>query len=173
MTDFFKEDMPDDGDEYIKSKTQIKREMEALQALGKRLMALKPDISAKAPISDVLHAALRESRRITQNEASRRHLQYIGKLMRDEDEAAVTAFVERYEIGAAANAQHFHKLEIWRDRLISDDKALAKFMSEYTAADRQRLRQLIRNARKEAEQNKAPASSRKLFKYIRELAEEI
>ncbi|TPC95485.1 DUF615 domain-containing protein, partial [Escherichia coli] len=38
-------------------------------------------------------------------------------------------------------------------------------------ADRQQLRTLIRNAKKEKEGNKPPKSARQIFQYLRELAE--
>ncbi|MCY1460890.1 hypothetical protein D9M71_784850 [compost metagenome] len=51
------------------------------------------------------------------------------------------------------------------------DDALEKFVGEYPQADRQQLRSLIRQAQHELAHNKPPASSRKIFKYIRELDE--
>ncbi len=170
MTDFF-DDQPQ-PEEELKSKTQIKREMEALQELGKKLIGQKPELLAKLPLSDELHRALEEAGRIRQNEAKRRHLQFIGKLMRDVDTEAIREAIERQEAGTRAYIQHFHQLESWRDRLLANDKEISAFLEAYPAADRQHLRQLIRNATKEAAQNKPPASARKLFKYIRELDEE-
>ncbi len=101
----------------VKSKTQIKREMEALQKLGQRLIGQKPEFLEKLPLTDRLRAALEESSRITQNEAKRRHLQFIGKLMRDVDADSIQQHLDRQEAGTRAHTQHFHQLEIWRDRL--------------------------------------------------------
>jgi ribosome-associated protein len=158
-------------DEEYKSKTQIKREAEALQKLGAKLLTQKKQVLAKLELSDELRAALKESARIKQNEAKRRHLQYIGKLMRDADVEQIQQAIDRQAAGTQAYAQHFHKLERWRDQLLQDDNHIQAFTTEYPAADRQHLRQMLRNARKEAEQNKPPASARKLFKYIRDLDE--
>lgn len=158
-------------EEEGKSKSQIKREMEALQKLGKKLLDQKPEFLDKLPLGDRLRAAIEESKRITQNEAKRRHLQFIGKLMRDVDAEVIQEHIERQEAGSRAHAQHFHTLENWRDQLIAHDDNLVPFLEQYAEADRQHIRQLVRNARKEAAQNKPPASSRKLFKYIRELDE--
>ncbi len=159
-------------EEDVKSKSQIKREMEELQQLGKKLLNLKADVVDKMELPDRLRAAIEESTRITQNEAKRRHLQFIGKLMRDTDVEQIREAIERQEAGSRAHAQHFHQLESWRDRLIDNDDHINAFMEVYPAADRQHLRQLTRNAKREAEKNKAPASARKLFKYIRELDEQ-
>jgi ribosome-associated protein len=170
MTDLF--DLPSDDEPEEKSKTQIKREMEALQDLGKKLMEQKPDILKKMPLSDELLRAIKESHRIKQNEAKRRHLQYIGKLMRDVDAEAIQLVIDQHEAGTRAYVQYFHQLETWRDRLIQENPTpLEAFIQVYPDADRQHLRQLIRNAQREAQQEKPPAASRKLFKYIRELAD--
>ncbi len=172
MSDFFDDQHEQEVDAEPKSKTQVKREMEALQELGKKLLGQKPEFLAKLPLSDELRAALKESERIRQNEAKRRHLQFIGKLMRDVDADLIRQHLDRQEAGTREYVQHFHQLENWRDRLLGDVEEITAFMQAYPQADRQHLRQLIRNAEREAAHNKPPASSRKLFKYIRELDEQ-
>ncbi|MEH6470882.1 MAG: ribosome biogenesis factor YjgA [Halopseudomonas sp.] len=169
MSDRF-DDIEQDDEDY-KSKTQIKREVEALQKLGAKLIGQKQEVLDKLPLGDELRAALKEALRLKQNEAKRRHLQYIGKLMRDVDPELVQQTIDRQEAGTQAYTQHFHKLERWRDRLLEDDSQINSFATDYPDADRQHLRQLIRNARKETELNKPPATTRKLFKYIRQLDE--
>jgi ribosome-associated protein len=63
-----------------------------------------------------------------------------------------------------------HKLEEWRDRLIRDgDNALGEALETFPNADRQQLRQMIRQAQKETEQNKPPKTARTLFRYLRDL----
>ncbi len=169
MTDFF-EDQPEQDPEY-KSRTQIKREVEALQELGKKLINQKADVIAKLPLSDSLIAALQEAKRIHQNEAKRRHLQYIGKLMRDVDIEQICELIDRQEAGTKAHVQYFHQLENWRDRLLKEDSEISAFLEAFPNGDRQHVRQLVRNANREEKNNKPPASARKLFKYIRELDE--
>tara|TARA_R110001583_G_C5443640_1_gene390127 strand:+ start:88 stop:606 length:519 start_codon:yes stop_codon:yes gene_type:complete len=157
------------NEEEIKSKTQIKREAEALQKLGAKLIGQKQDFLDKLPLNDELRAALKEALRLKQNEAKRRHLQYIGKLMRDVDPELIQQAIDTLEAGTQAYTQYFHNLERWRDRLLADDNQINSFAEEYPETDRQHLRQLVRNSRKETELNKPPANARKLFKYIREL----
>lgn len=154
------------------SKSQLKRDMERLQKLGARLLELKADQLAQLSLSDEMRAALREMGRIKSREARRRHLQYIGKLMRSEDEASIREFIERQDAGSAAQKRFLHELENWRDRLIAEgDGALGEYLDAHPTADRQQLRQLIRNARREHELEKPPAASRKLFRYLRDLSE--
>ena len=81
-------------------------------------------------------------------------------------------FLDQLDASTRQYNERFHNLERWRDRLIAgDDAVLEKFVVDYPDADRQQLRSLIRQAQHEVAQNKPPAASRKIFKYIRELDE--
>jgi ribosome-associated protein len=155
------------------SKSQIKREMHALQEMGAQLVELNDDQLAKLPLGDKLLAAILESRNIKQHIARKRHLKHIGKLLREEDAEAIRSGLEVLFNQDKAATARFHRMEQWRDRLIAEgDGALAEFINEYPTADRQQLRQLIRNAQREATANKPPKSARQLFKLIRELVEQ-
>lgn len=159
-------------DENWVSRSQKKRDVEALQDIGVRLVELKPDQLEKIDISDTLRDAVIEAKRLTSRSAIRRHMQYIGKLMRNEDGEEIQAAIDRFDVTTQAHNQVFHKLEKWRDRLINNEKGMLDvILTEYPQTDMQHLRQLVRNAQKEQSQNKPPAATRKLFKYLRELEE--
>ncbi|MEH6576359.1 MAG: ribosome biogenesis factor YjgA [Amphritea sp.] len=166
------EQNPFDEEEWV-SKSQRKREVEELQKLGAKLPELNKEQLAKTPMGEVLRKAVEEAQRLQpRSEATRRQMQYIGRLMRDEDTDAIKTAIERFEAGKQAHAQIFHKLERWRDRLIQGDNSdLQAYLQEDAGADIQHLRQLLRNAQKENKQGKPPVASRKLFKYLRERAE--
>lgn len=166
MNDF---DLPEEFDEeHIISKTSIKRDMHELQALGKRLTELKQNQLDKVPMSETLRKAVEESKRITKREATRRHMQYIGKLMRDEDAEAIQNAVDLFDASSKAFAQALHALERWRDRLIEGgNDCLSEYFDENPNADIQHLRQLVRNAKKDVRNEKNTGSSKKLFKYLR------
>lgn len=161
----------DTFDEYeAPSKSQIKREMHALQALGKKLLELNADQLKQIVLTDDMLAAIAESRRIRAHEAQRRHLQYIGKLMRHEDIEGISAKLALFDSTSEAYNQQFHQLEHWRDRLVAQgDDALNLLMEEKPNADRQAFRQLIRQAQKEQAQGKPPAAARKIFRELRTL----
>ena len=160
----------DDFDE--KSKSQVKRELLALQELGERLTTLKPDLIARLPLSDALHKALVDAPKHKAHIARKRHIQYIGKLMRDQDVDAIVALVDQLDASTRQYNERFHALERWRDRLIAgNDETLEAFVVEFPETDRQHLRGLIRHAQHEAARNKPPAANRKIFKYIRDLDE--
>ncbi|AQZ93446.1 ribosome biogenesis factor YjgA [Halopseudomonas phragmitis] len=173
MTEFHDEQQFDE-DEGV-SKSQVKRELQALRDLGQRLLELKPEQLAKLELTDKLRLALAEAHRHTARGALKRHMSFVGKLMRDQDIEAIQAFVDRLDSSSQAHAQHFHQLERWRDRILSGNPdELEAFISSYpqAASERQTLRQLTRQAAKEAKENKPPAAARKVFKLIRTLVEE-
>ena len=139
-----------DEQEERPSKSQLKREMHALQALGETLIAMKPAERARFPLSDDMLRAIEETSRIRSHEGRRRHMQYVGKLIRKEDLTAIQGVFDAIEQEKEQRDHAFHRLEKWRDRLVDEgDDAVDLFMADYPNADRQALRQLVRNARKE------------------------
>jgi ribosome-associated protein len=151
----------------IVSKTQKKREMLELQALGVALAKLSDTQLDAIAMPDPLREAVREARRITSHEAKRRQMQFVGRVMREVDPAPIRAALAEIEGGSEqANARH-RRLESWRERLVADDAALTAFAAEYPGADLQALRALIRNARKEAAEGKPPRAYRELFRTLK------
>lgn len=135
------------------SRTDLKRESDALQKLGEDLLGLGASLMARQPIPEKLMEALTEARRITNFEGKRRQMQYVGKLMRKLDEATVAslrAALEEQRKGPAADKLALHQAEEWRDRLIADDDSLQKFVALCPGIETQPLRALIRQARKDA-----------------------
>ena len=154
------------------SRAELKRDMHELKEIGARLMDMKPAILDKLPLNERLREALDESKRIKSHNARKRHLGFIGKLMQDQDIEPIQEMFKRMDASSDEYNRHFHQLEKWRDRLITEGQpALTAFLDKFPEADHQHIRQLVRNAQKEVKQEKPPASARKLFKYIRELHE--
>ena len=173
-----KHDYDDDQDIEWVSKTQMKQEMHRLQAIGERLLTLRADQLATVPTSEALQAAIDESRRITQNEARRRHLQYIGKLMRDEDIDGIQLALDRLDPSSEVFLREQNQAEQWRSRLLKDSGAEAAWFEQFPDTERQAFRALVRAARKEQpDEADAPVrsgkQSKRLLKWIREaLAEQ-
>lgn len=163
--------MTEEDEEYI-SKSQIKRECHALTDLGVELVALTDDQLKTISMSDTLQNAINEAKKIRKHSAIKRQRLYIGKLIRNEDWETISQQLEKLkEISQQSNAE-FKAMERWRDRMLEDgNNAVNEFVGQYHDADRQKLRQLVKNAIKEKQQNKPPANARKLFKYIREIIE--
>ncbi|WP_286220332.1 ribosome biogenesis factor YjgA [Marinobacter apostichopi] len=167
-------DQYDDEDEFGKSKSQLKREMHALQDLGKRMLDLSNDQLETLPISETLRSAIEESRRIRQNEAKRRHLQYVGKIIRQEDDPdALKRAIDAFDAGSEEHTRRHHLAERWRDRMITEgDSVVGEFFNYCPSADMQHLRNLARNARKDVEKQKNTGQARKLFRYLRECVDD-
>lgn len=152
-----------------KSKTRLKKEMQDLQGLGAELVKLSSDRLKKMDLPEELYIAVRECQRITQNGALRRQRQYIGKIMRGIDPAPIEEQLAALRGESNAVKAEFHALENWRSRLLEHESAVAEWVQQHPDTDVQHLRNLIRNARKEAEMGKPPKSSRELFRMLREL----
>lgn len=155
--------------EQIISKTQRKQEMHELQALGEELVALPKDKLRQIDLPENLRDAIKDAQRITAHGGRKRQLQYIGKLMRNVEAEPIKKKMQTWQGHHAAETARIHQLENWRTRLIKDTDALSEFIALYPGADIQHLRALIRNAQKEALNNKPPKSSRELFKTLRDL----
>lgn len=166
----------DSDDDTGLSKTEQKKAMERLQALGERLATLNLEQLKKMPISETLFGALAELKRLKAHEALRRQKQYIGKLMRDEDEEAILNV-----LNPLANPTLNKQLELLIDRLLNQgDPAINDVVRRYPAAERHTLRQHVRAALKEvaaiaemAEDEQATAEKparKKLLMYLREIA---
>lgn len=154
------------------SKSQLKRDMLALQKLGEQLASESRDRVMRVPLPDDLRAAILDCQRIKAHEGRRRQVQFIGKLMRGLDEEQVGAIkkvMDSWKGASKAETAALHALERWRERLLADDKALTDLMAQYPQTDVQHLRTLIRNARKELEQNKPPKSNREIFQILKAL----
>ncbi|RUO78574.1 ribosome biogenesis factor YjgA [Pseudidiomarina taiwanensis] len=161
-----------DDDDFV-SKSQLKREAAALQALGEKLVNLSAGKLAKIPLDDSLADAILLAQKIrNKREGYRRQLQFIGKIMRQLDTAEIEAAVAELEKQHDTQNAFFHQLEKTRDAILSDgDEAIQAFLADYPLADRQKLRQLYRQAQKQQQQNKPPQAARELFKYLREVAQ--
>src|SRR6266446_7836183 len=138
--------------------------MHELQALGAALVELpETQLKSMALADDLLEAVL-EAKRIKSHEAKRRQMQYIGRLMRDIDAAAIRSRLGEIE-GSSAQASAAHRrLETLRARLLSDDAALTDFAAEHPGAALQTLRTLIRNSRKQLQEGNRTRAYRELIK---------
>jgi len=143
--------------------------MTELQELGAELVALSVDQIKKIGLPDDLREAVRAAQRITQHEAHRRQLQYIGKLMRSLDPEPIRAALDEINGVSAAATARMHALERLRTRFLEDEKVISEIAAAHPQADLQHLRQLRRNALKEQELGKPPRAFRELFRVLREL----
>ncbi|AKC85924.1 ribosome biogenesis factor YjgA [Pseudoxanthomonas suwonensis] len=164
----------EDTGEYLSpSRSQQRREALEVLELAEKLASLTPSQLAKLPIPEDLLPHIEQTRRITAHIARKRQLAFLAKQMRREDDETLEAIRDALdEDGVAARREvaAMHRVEAWRDRLLADgDAALAELLEEHPAADRQHLRQLVRNALEERKRNKPPRAFRELFRELRAL----
>lgn len=147
------------------SKTDRKRASTALQKMGEQLLSLNVDKLAALPLPDRLRSALADSKQHTQFGAKRRHMQYIGKIMRTLDEDAIAAIeqaVDSNQSGSAADAALLHQAESWRTRLLdqaSHADAIQAWVQQAPNSDLQQLRALIRQAHKDLSSTSADTTA--------------
>jgi ribosome-associated protein len=169
MADHRQDDYPE-ADEPP-SKSARKRQMLSLQAMGESLLELNDRQLASIPIDDErLMSAILECRKIHSNSARKRHLQYIGKLMRAIDPAPIEQALQELRHARQKSASAFHELEQLRaDILAGGLGAVELAMARFPNADRQHLRQLVLQHQRESQREASSAASRKLFRYLKEL----
>ena len=164
---------PETGEFLSPSRSEQRRAALDVLELGGKLAALSDAQLAKLPIPDSLMPHILETRRITSHIAHKRQLQFLAKQMRREDEETLDTIRDALdEKGDAARREvaAMHRVEAWRDRLLAGgDEALGAFLDEYPTADRQHLRQLVRNAGEEKRRNKPPRAYREIFQVVRDV----
>ncbi len=170
------ENFEDDGP----SRTKLKEEAHALQELGAEIIELPAERLKKLSplLPERLMDAVVIARKVTAHGGRRRQMLFVGKIVRelsDEEVLAIRQAIASFNQTDAASIAQFHALERWRDRLLESDDTLTEFIQAHTAAASpdtlQRLRALIRNARKEREQpNKPPQNYRELFQLLKDIS---
>lgn len=163
--------LPDETAE-TPSKTQLKKHSHELQKLGAAVAGLSDARLARLDLPERLRDAIELYQRTRTHEGRRRQLQYVGKLMRDVDDAPLREAVAEAELGSARETLLLHETERWRDALIADDEAQTRWLREHADCDAQRLRSLVRAARREAAlppEQRNPRCFRELFQFIRPL----
>jgi len=157
------------------SKTQLKQQMLELQQLGHALTELPADRLHSLGLPERLLDAITEFKRTRSHEGRRRQLQYVGKLMRGVDAAPLRAAVDAFALGSAVDAMRLHEVERWRVELVRDDDAFARWAKVFPDSDLQRLRSLVRAARRD--EASAPGQRhgrgwRELFQFVKPFVEQ-
>lgn len=160
----------DTGEFHSASRSEQRRAALDVLALAHVLVDKSEAELGKLPMDDALRAHVRDAARITSAIARKRAVAFLAKQMRKEDDEVLDAIRDALDAnseGARRQVALMHRAESWRTRLLEGgDDALAAFIDENPGADRQRLRQLVRNAQDEAKRNKPPRAFRELYREI-------
>ncbi|WP_372880126.1 ribosome biogenesis factor YjgA [Psychromonas sp.] len=151
------------------SKSQIKREAEALKLIGRELVELNKKQLAQIPGSESLFHAISVAHKISgKHEALRRQIQYIGKVLRTEDTEAIQSTLDKLNNKHQQLTHATQNLELLRDQLIElGNSKIEELLLEYPQLDRQKLRHFVRQANKEKKLEKPAKAAKDLFIYLK------
>ena len=176
MTSNFKKNNIDgdgsDSEHQRPNKSQAKRDSLHLLDVGESIIKLKTEEIQALDLPEELEQAVSTARKIKSRSGLKRQRLYIGKLLRSIDSEHIEVQLKKIQHRHDTNTAQFKRLEMWRDKLIENDKnILNDVISNYPELDRQHINQLIRAAQQEKNSDKTPTAARKLFKYLSELAD--
>lgn len=167
----------DSDDTARPSKTQVKKAMLALQDLGQELLNLNPEQLEALPLDEAQREAVEDLRNTHARSAHKRQIKYLGKLLQDADVDALREALARARTGQVAASDRLHELEAWRERLLTEEGALASWIAAHPQSDNRSFRSLVERARRERDEaasglrGQAPrkgSAYRELFKRLRE-----
>ena len=155
------------------SKSQRKRDAHVLLSIARELVLMPKSRLKRLPLEQDLRDEVDFTRTIRSHGARKRQLMTVAKKLRNSNTEALLDAVNNIDEKNRRETARLHHVEAWRDRLITgSDRELSELLERNQAANAQILRQLIRNAKKEAQLDKPPAAARKLFKVLREMNEQ-
>jgi ribosome-associated protein len=160
------------SEDELKSKTEIKREMHQLQDFAQRLIEMSKHQRSRLPLSDDLKDAMVLADKITnKHEALRRHIRHTAKILLETDLEPIYQAIEVMANKHQQETAKFIRLEALRDDLITQgNNAVEALITEFPNIERQKLKQLIRNAAKEKKAEKLGKHYKNLFTYLKEHA---
>jgi ribosome-associated protein len=152
------------------NKTQIKKDMAVLFALSEEMSELPATQLKCLELPENIHKAVVEVSGMPHKGARKRLLKFVTGQLHKIDIEPILEKLARMKNKSAHAVREHHIAERWRDKLIAEgSNALTELLNEQPQADRQQLRQLLRNAQKEVEAAKPPKSSRLLYRYLKDL----
>ena len=151
------------------SKSQKKRDMQALRELAGKLLELGADDVAKIPDQHI-QESVTAGKKITKGNARKRQLQYIAKLLSKTDIEPIAAIIDVLDASTTHHLQVFHRFESWRERLIDGEPTvMSEIFDAHPQTDRPKLRSLVRNAVAEKERGEQGTHFRALFQFLKTL----
>ena len=162
----------EDSEDNRPSRSARRREALDVLSFARRLSELPPARLDALELPEDIRDELAEVQRTPSHIAHKRQLAHLAKLMRAHDEddfAAARSALANDRAAGAREAAALHRIENLREKLLGEnaDAALTDFIATHPQADRQHLRALIRQARREREAGQPPRAQRELFRLLR------
>jgi ribosome-associated protein len=154
------------------NKTLIKKEIAEMAALAEELTQLTEVQLMAMGIPEKIEKALLGARKMPSTKPARkRQMKFVTARLREIDMDPILEQLNRIKTKSAHGVREHHQAETWRDKLVEDENndVLTELLNQHPDADRQHLRQLQRNAQKEAKAEKPPKSARLLYQYVKDL----
>jgi ribosome-associated protein len=163
----------DDEPEALEpSRTKLRNQAEAYLELAEQLAKGKHGKLVDPPFDASLREAIADAQRFVKN-ARVRQIRRVAQLLREACpiEELHAALAGR-TVEARAKQEREQLSEAWRARLLEQgDAALTELMAAHPSADRQRLRQLIRQASRTPPDARSKRASTSLLRAVRALLE--
>lgn len=151
------------------SRSARKRDQQALQELGERLIELLDKDLDGIPIDDALREAVRMAKRIRSHGALRRQKQLIGRLMRQNDAAAIRASLETITRGTVADKRLFADAERWRDRIVEQGTPGLRAFRRETGCEDDDLDRLLDDLRRASTERMRKTLRREIFRAVNDV----
>jgi ribosome-associated protein len=152
------------------NKSAQKRELAELQRLAERMLELSDKELVRLGVDQGLREALAQVRPMRASGARNRQLKHCLRFMDRDDLVDIERSLDKRQAATSKQTRAFHALEDLRDRLVSNgDDALTGLFEQHPGVDRQRVRQAVREARRESETGKPVGARRRLFRLLREV----
>ena len=153
--------------EYV-SRTELKREAQEFHQLGSEIAKMGKKQRERLPLNDDLKEAMVVADKISnKSDAYRRHLNYIAKTLRTVEniEAIIDVMLNKNNQAEVL----VKKIEQLRSDLIEQgDSLINETIEQFPSLDRQKMRQLVRNAAKEVKAEKPGKGYKELFQYLKD-----
>lgn len=150
------------------SKSQLKRESQDIQKLGKRLASLNPEQLGNIPLDEAVIEAIALAHKIqNKRSALKRHYQFLGKLLRARDTESIFMALAIIDQSSHSQIKRHHQAEHWRDEIIANGReAIESLLELQPNADRQKLRQLWRNQKSANTDARKTQASRLIYQEV-------
>ena len=153
------------------SKSELKRDAQEFHQLGSEIAKMGKKQRERLPLNDDLKAAMVVADKISnKSDAYRRHLNYIAKTLRTVENVEEIKAIIDVMLNKNNQAEVLvKKIEQLRSDLIEQgDDLINETIEQFPSLDRQQMRQLVRNAAKEAKAEKPGKGYKELFQYLKD-----